>query len=561
MPLRIGKEAVFCLDFTLEKQKDFSPFEATIPELIYRKCASEKIAFAFDAEKVGITFGKIKAEMEAFAAGLLSFGLKQNDRILICGYNLSQVLITALGCSRAGLIFALANPNFGTNSDPLKHLLEIGGFKAVILFAHSNNVDLPHNLIAEICPELRSSNRGKLASAALPLLTHVILADEDHKHSGTYTLSEIYSRSNKERLEKLPNYAQWNSHRLAAIGFTMGSTGLPKAVGLTHYQCVNGCRLAAAAIGITSETILCCALPLFRLPVFCLVALTPFLMESKTIFSEPSPIPRGLFTSIKKYQCTTILSNAAALRLGLRTVFTHKIILPSVETVILLGERVNAELLTAVDRVMPNAKGIAVGMLLAETGAIPVLSDNKTNLIKSVGRVLDGYEIEIAEIKKLSNSNRKIGEMRIRPLLNTKFVGYGPEFNSWKDFIETGDIVSQTNDGNIEIICHREDLIYDRNDHLVEHWKMERLMATYVGIKGVQVLQVCHGAPVLAVVIPTSLDCVPEFLKTDLSTLCRNNNLYAPEKIAVIDEFPRVNTKIQKYKLRQLIRADLLALY
>jgi acyl-CoA synthetase (AMP-forming)/AMP-acid ligase II len=217
--------------------------------------------------------------MEAFAAGLLSFGLKQNDRILICGYNLSQVLITALGCSRAGLIFALANPNFGTNPDPLKYLLEIGGFKAVILFAHSNNVDLPHNLIAEICPELRSSNRGKLASAALPLLTHVILADEDHKHSGTYTLSEIYSRSNKERLEKLPNYAQWNSHRLAAIGFTMGSTGLPKAVGLTHYQCVNGCRLAAAAIGITSETILCCALPLFRLPVFCLVALTPFLME------------------------------------------------------------------------------------------------------------------------------------------------------------------------------------------------------------------------------------------------------------------------------------------
>ena len=63
MPLRVAKEAVFCLDFTLEKQKDFSPFEATIPELVYRKCASENIAFAFDAEKVGLTFGKVKAEV------------------------------------------------------------------------------------------------------------------------------------------------------------------------------------------------------------------------------------------------------------------------------------------------------------------------------------------------------------------------------------------------------------------------------------------------------------------------------------------------------------------
>lgn len=317
--------------------------------------------------------------MEAFAAGLLSIGLKQNDRVLVCGYNLSQVIITTLGIARAGLIFALANPNF-TNSDQLRHLLEIGGFRAVILFSHNKNVDGPHNLIAEICPELRASHRGKLSSAALPKLTHVILADEDHKHTGTYTLSEVYSRSTKE----LPNYSQWNSHRLAAIGFSMGSTGLPKAVGLTHYQCVNGCRLAAAAIGISSETTLCCALPLFRLPVFCFVALTPFLTESKSVFSEASPIPRGLFASIKKYQCTTILSNAAALRLGLRTIYTHKITLTSVNTVILLGERVTTELLTAVDRVMPNAK-IAVGMLLAETGAIPVL-----RLAIPVCLILDG---------------------------------------------------------------------------------------------------------------------------------------------------------------------------
>ena len=51
------------------------------------------------------------------------------------------------------------------------------------------------------------------------------------------------------------------------------------------------------------------------------------------------------------------------------------------------------------------------------------------------------------------------------------------------------------------------------------------------------------------------------FLKTCVTKPEINFQLYEPEKIAVIDEFPRVNTKIQKFRLRQLIRANVLALY
>lgn len=60
--------------------------------------------------------------MESMAAGLLSTGLKFNDRILIAGYNHSQVIITALAASRAGFVFSLASPNF-SNSEQLKELL------------------------------------------------------------------------------------------------------------------------------------------------------------------------------------------------------------------------------------------------------------------------------------------------------------------------------------------------------------------------------------------------------------------------------------------------------
>jgi hypothetical protein len=58
---------------------------------------------------------------------------------------------------------------------------------------------------------------------------------------------------------------------------------------------------------------------------------------------------------------------------------TQKIKLPSVTTCILLGDRVSTELLTSIEKVMPNAKKIAVGMILSEVGAIPVLRFNLSN--------------------------------------------------------------------------------------------------------------------------------------------------------------------------------------
>lgn len=47
--------------------------------------------------------------------------------------------------------------------------------------------------------------------------------------------------------------------------------------------------------------------------------------------------------------------------------------------------------------------------------------------------------------------------------------------------------MSINKDGNIEIIAHKDDLIYDRKDRLVEHWVLERFLRQYENIRGVQV--------------------------------------------------------------------------
>lgn len=92
-------------------------------------------------------------------------------------------------------------------------------------------------------------------------------------------------------------------------------------------------------------------------------------------------------------------------------------------------------------------------MLSTELGCVPILSDNTTNLIKSFGKVLSGYEasqivfhsnishnfqVNTKAIPNLENDG--IGELLLKPLAKTKFLGYAPFGDSPEqmDWVNTG---------------------------------------------------------------------------------------------------------------------------
>uniref|UniRef100_A0A0N4ZUT6 AMP-binding domain-containing protein n=1 Tax=Parastrongyloides trichosuri TaxID=131310 RepID=A0A0N4ZUT6_PARTI len=554
MSLKIKEEEVYCLDFTRHDEK-FDPLEKTIPELIHSRDAwDEKYAVICDSEKVSLTFARISQLMDQLAAGLLVAGIPQGSKILICSYNNYDAFIAALACTRADITFCLYSPKMASPED-FHELLVGGGFKGVILFKSGKDSDEMGSMILDLYPEMKMFPRGNLKIEKAPYLTHVILADEDHRHAGTFTLSDIYSKGTKEMVGKLPEYRKWNCHKLAAIQYTLGHSGKPKLVGLSHYQLVNGAYSASFAIGINKNTKLCVALPMYRIPVFCLMIFTPFIHSSITIISEPSPIPRFIFQSISKHFINCILTNGIALRLLLRISMTQKVTMPSVKTCILVGEKVHKDLLTDLVKQMPNAKQIACGYCLTETGSIPLLTDNTSNLITSVGKCLPGYEIDVRPINGLNSSKEIVGELFIRPFNSTKFFGYAPTFNTCADWVSSGDIVSVKPDSNIELISNKEDLIYDREGLLVPHWKIEKCLSKFHQIKGIQVISICPGAPVIAVVIPRNVitqDKI-EYFKNDMITMLRNEKIRVPERFAIVFDFPRTHARIKKKDIRNVI--------
>ncbi|CAI4222435.1 unnamed protein product [Auanema sp. JU1783] len=539
-------------NFPPPKQVDFD--SQTIPELIYTKAGSDRVAAVFDSEKTSMTFAKVVNEMDSIAAGMLATGLVPGDRILICGSNHSQVMLSTLAASRAGLVFSMANPNF-PNAESFHRALSVGEFRAVVCFKAQAQTDYLHSLLLEFCPELMSCSKGKIKCEALPKLTHVILAEEDHKHAGCYTLSEVFNKSSKEKIEKLPKYENWSSHKLACLQFTMGSTDEPKLVALSHYQLLNGARATVTAFRIMKEHVLCCALPIFRIPIFSLVCLSPFLTECRTVFPEPSPLPRNLFASVNKYNCTTLLSNGAALRLLLKISQSQRVKLNQLQNILLIGDRVSREVLQIIQQQCQNVKIIAVGYLLTETGSIPILGDETTDFTRNVGRAIAGYEISL---QSLTGNGEKVPEnqlgfLHIRTYFGSTFLGYAPECTGKEKWLDTGDVARMDAQGNVEIVTNKEDLIFDKNNGLVEHWNIERLLNQNELIKGIQVISIGRGKPVTAVCVMKNPGSNAVYVRNELVDMCRNHRFAIPDQFAFVDDFPRVNTKIQKYRIRELV--------
>ncbi|CAJ0585277.1 unnamed protein product, partial [Mesorhabditis spiculigera] len=557
-------ESPYCIDFTKNigrANKCLDKNSQTIPDLIYLKARiKDRIALAFDAEKVGLTFEKCKTEMETIAAGFLACGLKPGDRILIAGSNYSQVFLCALGASRAGLIFTLANPGF-PNSEVFANILNKGAYKAVVCFPVAKLREYLYGLLLELHPGIKVSERGNIQSEALPTLTHIFLAEEDCAHAGCFTLSDVYLKATPEMLKRLPSPNSFDENRVACLQFTQGGSGEPKLVALTHFQLLNGARAVVHAFKVKREHILSCALPLFRIPIFTLCCLAPFLTECRTVFPEPSPLPRNLYQSIQKYQCTTLITNGAALRLLLKVSSASKAKLASIQRLMLIGERVPQELLFTIKKQCVNAQIIAVGYLLTETGSIPIMADEQCDFRKNVGRAIAGYEADLEPIADASLFASGLGELKIRPFQGSTFAGYSPKLAANEEWIYTGDICRRDFQGNFEVVAQKEDLIYDAGNRLVRHWDTEKNLIRSELLKGCQLVSVAPGEPMIAVCVCKNQQSHLHFVRSELLKICNNAKVPIPQLWAFVDDYPRVNCRIQKWKLRQMIRDNLFPVF
>src|SRR4030088_105049 len=199
---------------------------ATIGDYLKAVAASHGAQDALIVPEQGVrwTYSELLQRSDAFAAGLLSLGLKSGDRVGIWAPNCAEWTVAQFATARAGLILVTINPAYRTSE--LEHALKAVACRALIAATRFRSSDYIA-MLRELAPEL-DVGAQELVSARLPALRRVITLG-DGVHAGCIPFAAVAARAtqaDREALEEAAAGIQMDDP--VNIQFTSGTNGLPK---------------------------------------------------------------------------------------------------------------------------------------------------------------------------------------------------------------------------------------------------------------------------------------------------------------------------------------------
>ncbi len=220
---------------------DVALVEINPQELENRKTTWREYALiessALDAFRSEITWGEFDMKANRFANFLLSRGFKKGDKVAILLMNCLEWLPIYFGALKAG---CLAVPlNFRYTADEIKYCLELSD-SDVLVFG----------------PEF--TGRIEQIADRLPRVkTRLYVGDDCPSFAESYRSFASYCSSRTPAI-------QLSDDDDAAIYFSSGTTGFPKAIVLQHHCLMHSCEVEQNHHGQKKEDCFLCIPPLYH---------------------------------------------------------------------------------------------------------------------------------------------------------------------------------------------------------------------------------------------------------------------------------------------------------
>ena len=218
------KSVVQTIDETTEKYKD-------------------KTAVIFYGQK--ISYRELRDQIDRFATALCDLGVKKGDKVALLLLNSPQFIIAYFGSIKAGAVLTAISPVYV--SPEIKHqILDSGATTIVcqdILWENveRTGVKLDRVIltnIAEYLPALKKFLGKSMLRAVYQKMSAP--PPEIFKREGFYQLQELL-----KKYPPKPPKIEFNIHEdLVSLPYTGGTTGLPKAAMITHFDLVAAQHIA-----------------------------------------------------------------------------------------------------------------------------------------------------------------------------------------------------------------------------------------------------------------------------------------------------------------------------
>ena len=503
------------------------------------------------------TYSQFNSRVDQLAKGLLYIGVKPNDKVGIWANNVPDWLTFMFATAKIGAILVTINTSY--KSTELEYILQNADIHTLCLVDGYRDSDYV-NMVFDLVPELKDSQRGNLKSINFPKLTNVIFIGPQ-KHRGMYNTAELIlmgSHIDDSELDRIRKNT--NCHDVVNMQYTSGTTGFPKGVMLTHHNILNNGYAAGECMNFTSMERLLVCVPLFHC-FGCVLALCAVITHGSTMVMVENFDPLMVLASVEKEKCTALHGVPTMFIAELNHPMFSMFDLSSLRTGIMAGSLCPIETMNEVMQKM-NMKDIIIVYGLTETS--PGMTATRSHNSPEVRATTVGYEFPNVEVKIINPETGKEclpdehGEICCRGYNLMKGYYNNPEATEnaidQDGWLHSGDLATKTSDGFYRITGRIKDLIIRGGENIYPR-EVENFIYKIPEVEAVEVIGVPskkYGEQVGAFI---KLKAGREISQEAIQEFCRGKiaRYKIPKFIFFVNEFPMTASgKIQKYKLRDL---------
>ena len=503
------------------------------------------------------SYATFNERVDHLAKAMLQIGIKQGDKVGIFANNVPDWLTYFFATAKIGGVLVTINTNYKTHE--LEYLVKNSDLNTLCIVNGWRDSDYVQ-MVYEMIPELRESQRGFLKSEKFPELRNVIFIGPE-KHRGMYNTPELLLLGTQLDDHALREAASKVTCRdVVNMQYTSGTTGFPKGVMLTHHNILNNGNATASCMNYSADERLCVCVPLFHC-FGCVLALCSILTRGGTLVLVENFDPLMVLASVQKEKCTVLHGVPTMFITELNHPMFNLFDLSSLRTGIMAGALCPIETMNSVMEKMNMKELIIVYGLTESSPGMTATRVTDSPLIRSttVGKAYPSVEVKVADPETgIELASGQQGELCCRGYnvmkgyyKNEEATAKAIDAEGW---LHSGDLGVMDENGYFRVTGRIKDMIIRGGENIYPR-EIENFLYTHPEIEAVEVAGVAsekYGEEVAAFIKRKANSHLKE---EDVTDFCRGQiaRFKIPKYIFFVTEFPMTASgKIQKYKLREM---------
>jgi len=535
---------------------DYRPIkEDTLAGLLHERAVTNpNFVFAIFPDETA-TFIELHNRAEALAKGLIAIGVRPRDHVAILMPNCLDVMVAHFAVQMAGGVSILPNARY--KSYELAHVIGHCDAKFLITTSRFDASVNYSDVLAQTFPSLAHAKTGeRLQIEDAPKLERIILfGDTTWEHASS--VDEIITQGKDVSADQLSKAREHQKiEDTAVMYYTSGTTAMPKACEISHVALQRSWSIFARTVNLKAGEKVWVPMPFFHSGG---IGLTTGLMaHNVAIATAPHFDPEKTIDMIERHRIEHLYPGFHLLGAPiLQSPRYNKARFDFVRTMVVIGPLGTTRQLQAL--LPEGAPALNLYGMSEASGLITLAPYDAPEDIRLTvaGKPLSGIEVRICDPATGEEVGTSVpGEIQFR--------GGGAFSRYYKDDIETkktilpdgwirtGDQGKIDADGYLHFIGRLKDMLRIGGENVAAA-EIESFLSGHPAVRNVQVI----GRPDdrLGEVPVAFVELAKPATAEDLIAFCNGKiaRYKIPSEVIFLTEWPMSATKIQKFKLKDLL--------